>query len=427
MLQPFQKSPSYHATMSGLLRMHQFSLAGQEESEAADLVRAAMCEPWEGLSKVEKERCTGLSKDLYAISDGPVQPPEPMNPQTQAKLVEAYEARERGDWDRALELLRRWGKHIPLALISYLRGTIWRSAGEPATAAVFFGHASHLEPENENYQVVLLHALKAADPADAATRAEAILRASETKSPAVVVRAADIVFESTRKLSDADAAPIIKRLIPILESTLVRMEGREDIDGSALAGMVLILLATSSKDIGDTRKACGYYSRALQLDPTNDALLIARGILMYGADPSATADFDQAIRLGSPLVWPYFYLAHHYLANNRFEECRVMCERALHKPATARVQSELCEFLAISSTGLGYPEQVIRRAFENAIRADLSNERARRNLEKFETALTTRTAHQDWERMSESSMRKFGEQEARSNPVFYERRQPVPV
>lgn len=104
-----------------------------------------------------------------------------------------------------------------------------------------------------------------------------------------------------------------------------------------------------------------------------------------------------------------------------------MCERALHKPASTRVQSELCEFLAISLTGLGYPEQVIRRAFENAIRVDPSNERARRNMEGFETALTTRTAHGDWERMSESSMRKFSEQEARSDPDFFERRKTVPV
>lgn len=168
MPRPFPKSPSYNTTMSGLLRMHQFSLlAGQEESEAADLVRESMCEPWEGLSKAEKERFTGLSKDLYAIGEGSDQSSEPMNPQAQAKIVEAYEAREAGDWDRALELLRRWGKHMPPALVSYLRGTIWRSAGEPATAAVFFGHASHLEPENENYQAALLHTLKAADPADA--------------------------------------------------------------------------------------------------------------------------------------------------------------------------------------------------------------------------------------------------------------------
>lgn len=421
------RSPSYQATMSGLLRMHQLSLAGQEESEAADVVREAMCEPWEGLSKVEKERFTGLSKDLYEISDGRVQPSEPMNPQAQGKLVEAYEARGRGDWDKALDLLRQWGKHIPPALVSYVRGTIWQGAGEPAAAAAFFEHASRLEPANQNYEAVLLHALKASDPATAVSRAELVLQESETKSPAVVVHAADIIFGDTKKLSDIDSLPIYKRLIPVLERTLVRMEGSEDIDRSALAGMVLSLLATCYKDIGDTRKAYDYYSRGIRLDPTNDALLIARGILAYGADPSAIADFEQAVGLGSPLVWPYFYLAHYFLGSNRFEECRVMCERALQREPNPRVQSELCEFLAISLAGLGYPEPVIRRAFENALRADPSNDRARRNLDRFEAALAARTAHKDWERVSESSMRKTGQQEARWDPAFDEKRKLAPA
>ena len=87
---------------------------------------------------------------------------------------------------------------------------------------------------------------------------------------------------------------------------------------------------------------------------------------------------------------PDFYLAHHYLANNRFEDCRLICERGLQIPASARAQSELWELLAISSAQLGYPEPVIRRAFENSIRVDPSNDRARRNLESFETAVTSR-------------------------------------
>lgn len=137
--------------MSGLLRLHQLSLSGEDESQEADHVREAMNELWEDLSKVEKDRFTGLSKDLYAISDGPAQPFEPISAeQTQAKLGEVIEARERGDWDLALDLLRRWEKHIPPAIVSHQRGEIWQSACEPGVAAVFFSHASHIEPDNEN-------------------------------------------------------------------------------------------------------------------------------------------------------------------------------------------------------------------------------------------------------------------------------------
>ena len=88
-----------------------------------------------------------------------------------------------------------------------------------------------------------------------------------------------------------------------------------------------------------------------------------------------------------------------------------MCERALQCPASKGVQSELCEFLAISLAHLGYPEPVIRRAFEKSIRVDPSNDRARRNLEKFETALTSRAPQPtNWESRSESSLRAFAQE-----------------
>ena len=56
------------------------------------------------------------------------------------------------------------------------------------------------------------------------------------------------------------------------------------------------MLATCYREIGDTQRAYGYYSRAIQLDPSNDVLLTARGMLMYGTDPNSAADFEQAIR-----------------------------------------------------------------------------------------------------------------------------------
>jgi hypothetical protein len=79
--QPFPSSPSYQAVIRALLRMHRFTLERQDESEEAESLRESMSGPWEGLSTVERERVTGLSRDLYEISDHPSQAPEPMNPQ----------------------------------------------------------------------------------------------------------------------------------------------------------------------------------------------------------------------------------------------------------------------------------------------------------------------------------------------------------
>ena len=48
--QPFPSSPSYQAVVRALLRMHRFTLEGQDESEEAESLRESMNGPWEGLS-----------------------------------------------------------------------------------------------------------------------------------------------------------------------------------------------------------------------------------------------------------------------------------------------------------------------------------------------------------------------------------------
>jgi tetratricopeptide (TPR) repeat protein len=103
-----------------------------------------------------------------------------MDPQSQAWLNEAFEARRLGDWDRVLDLLRQSRAHIDPALVSYLRGSIWLEAGDAATAALFYEHAFKLQPENVNYRAGLLNALKLADPA----AARELLREHVDGSPA---------------------------------------------------------------------------------------------------------------------------------------------------------------------------------------------------------------------------------------------------
>ncbi len=66
---PLSQSPSYQEVIRGLLRMHQYTLDGQDESEEADLLRGSMGVPWERMSPLERGRVAGLSKDLYERGD----------------------------------------------------------------------------------------------------------------------------------------------------------------------------------------------------------------------------------------------------------------------------------------------------------------------------------------------------------------------
>jgi tetratricopeptide (TPR) repeat protein len=404
--------------------MHRYTVAGEDESEDADALRDSMEEPWGRLSAVERQRITGLSKDLYDVSGQPPEPAAPMNPQAQGKLAEAYEARERGEWDRALELLRRWGKFVPPPLLSYLRAGIWEDAGDKQVAVVFFEHACRLDPVNENFQARYLNALKWTDSAQARAIAEPILNESEKHIPNLVIQAAEVLFASTQTLPEPDAAPVYRRIIRILTPLLSRTKDDEGLEHPTQVSMILLLLATCHRSLGEVKEAYHFYSQAIVLEPWNAALFTARGMIVYGTNPSAIDDFEQAIKLDSALVWPYFYMAHYLLTQNRFEECRRMCERALGKPAPERVQSELCEFLGISLTHLQYPPPVIQRAFENAIRVDPSNDRAKQNLKRFLEALAAKSQKAiSWEQPNETYIRNSGLQQTRRSRAVNQQRE----
>jgi tetratricopeptide (TPR) repeat protein len=405
-------NPSYQAMVRGTRELHQLLAAGKDDSPEADAIRDATDGPWEVLSEVERNRVRNLSEDLYSLIEPPPAP-QPMNPQAQAKLSEAFEAKQRGEWDRALALLRHWRAHIDPALVSYLRGSIWLAAGDAATAALFFEHAFKLNPENESYRCLYLTALEISDPPAAQKRAAEVLDSPSTSSPVVVSRAAEIEFKSAISASETEAQRAIRRLEPILTGTLARFEQQDAASmNRSIYVATLSLLAAGYEFRGETQAAVQYYSRGLQHEPYNEALLVARGILLYGTSPQGLSDLETAVQAGTSLVWPYVLLAHHSLLNRRFEECRRLCERALSIGGSPAVMSEVSAWMAIAQAGLGFPPEMVRAAFENAMRLDPSNERARRNLAAFESANKPMTV-EDWETRSVGDVRTWGLAERR--------------
>jgi tetratricopeptide (TPR) repeat protein len=401
--QPLNFSPNYMAVARGIRELHRLAQEGQDDSPEAEAIRDASDGPWEALSETERRRISGLSEDLYAISE-PANGAEEMNPQAQEKLVEAVTAREHGDWDRALELMRRWSKHVSPPLLSYLRGLVWLESGDPETAALFFGHASHLELQNGSYLACYLHSLQLVNPAEASGRSEEILHDADNYPPIVVWRAADIVFKVIRQSVSVKTAFRIQTLVPVLERALARIEEDADNPDRSTFGSTTGLLGFCHELLGNMQAAIGCYSRGLQVDPNNDGLLVARGILLYGSSPRAITDFELAVMNGTPLTLPYYCLAHHYLISRRFKDCLAMCERASRMPMPNTMMSEMAEWGAICQAECGFSDEAVRSSFENSIRLDPSNERARRNLAEFEAAVRPPAAR-PWELAREADIR----------------------
>jgi tetratricopeptide (TPR) repeat protein len=228
--QPLPMSPNYLAAARAVRDLHRLALAARDESPEADAIRDSSDSAWQALSEVEQKRIGGLSEDLYSISDPPAGGNGAMNPQAQARLNDAYEARQRGEWDRALELLRRWGKPLSPALVSYLRGAIWREAGDPETAVLFFEHAVSLEPHNERFFTDLLTALDAV----------ACLESSSLSSRNVNLDlAAKIALNMVMRGIELAQAGHAKQALAALDEVVTRFHDRSE---SAIAELVVIAL-----------------------------------------------------------------------------------------------------------------------------------------------------------------------------------------
>ncbi len=405
-------SSSFKLMAKGLVELHRLGQIGRDDTPEAESVRDALDAPWRVLNRTDKERAGWLSADLYSVSEPPAASAlKEMPPQAQQQLIEASEAIQSQDWDRALELLRKWQEHIAPALLSYMRGTIWRNAGYPEVAAYFCEHAWETDPTNANYHELYLDAMSESDPVAAAKLAQQVLDDDMNHSPVVVALAAHIHFHHAGDVSDFDMETMCRELIPILERNASKIDNNGD-EASRSEGfeMTVQTLGICYDRLGNSGAAIDSFSRGLSANPNSVALLVSRGILRYGRSSDAINDFEQAERLGSTLVWPYLFLAHHCLFTNRFDECRVMCERGLRMTGTESAKSQLEEWRAIAQAALGFPPDFVRTAFEAAVRWDPSNEFASRNLAAFEASLKVPPAQPNstWEKKSEAAIRQFG-------------------
>ena len=286
-----------------------------------------------------------------------------MTREAQSGLIAAYEAKQKGEWDKALALLREWRAYVDPALVSYLRGSVWYDAGDRATAALFFQHAYKLDPNNFNYAAMFLSSLSSAAPDAALIEAEKILHDHRKVSSVIYVRAAEIKLMSARLLSDAEGNRIFAQLEPVLKDAMYFAEHEpKKIDATTVV-MALGLLAFGYEFQGRGRMP-SITTRQHSSSTQTMTVVTARGMILYGSHNQAIEDLERAVQLDSPLIWPYAMLAHHALNTHRYKECIRLCEQALMRKGSAAVKSEIQEWEAIAQAALEYSPGSIEQAFE---------------------------------------------------------------
>ncbi|WP_165227351.1 tetratricopeptide repeat protein [Aquisphaera insulae] len=409
----FFDNPDFLEYVRLLSELHELIRLEADETPEGEALRDRMDEPGSRLSLDEITCVNAISADFYTLTASSIEPVLPQTGEVKDDLRSALEARDRREFRRALDLLRDRAAYISPEMLSYVRGSIWGGAGEYRIAVEFLQHAAELAPNNANYSYQALHFLSLADAETARERAQQIVAAPAGHFPRVVLKAADILFQSTRDQPEQEARPVLETLIPICQEVIDRLEisGEDSRQPSPLA-TAFGLTGLCYERLGVTHRARIYYDRGLEEFPTNEALLLARGVLLYGRETDRSIrDFEYAVQGGSRLVWPYLYLAHHALLDNRFSDCYDFCNRALRLSAPNDLQANLVEWMAISQASLGYPPQVVKSAFRAAQELAPGNDRIAKNFRVFLESQSSRDL--GWEKGSEVDMRIIGERRMR--------------
>ena len=396
MTETTQDNPSYRKVLDGLLRMHELFVAGERESAEVKQLRDDIDDPYSKLTDEQREAIEGLSTDLFdveKITSEPIPKPVPLaDEHVQRALLAQYS----DHYDDALKLLRAGKSSRPFSRISYFRGRNWEGKGEPKVALLFFHHAVQLDPENEEYKASALGALYNAFPREGQKQVEAVLANPIDFAPALVIRACEIKFQTLQSVDEGQYRKVCGQIVTALHAALFKMQETENrkliSEFQPVYSVVCSLLATCCRNLGMIDPAFHYYTMAIGLDPLNAALLIARGSVLYWRTEQATIfaveDFDRALRIGTDLAIPFFFMSHFWLQKGQFRQTIKYVDAGLNKVGSKRLKSEMLELKAIALAGMFEPSERVISTFMEAQDVDRTNKRAISNLKVYEAMLT---------------------------------------
>lgn len=377
----FHTNPAYAASVELLHRLHVLMRDGKDDEEG-DRIREAMEAPWYKLSDEEQERINGMSADLKTLEpNSPIRHPaapvvRPMD--FRQALGEAYGT---GNWEVALELLRTRPECISLDQATYLRSRCWEELGDIETARLFYDFGAQF---NDNLEAArLLFLFRHGRMSEARQHALSVADRGDVASTDLRRVAGQVVFSDSRAQDTDQRMRDLQVAAHLLSGSLTQTDVND-----ATHSVTLALLGLCYHQLGRKVEAAQIYDQAIAIDPHDDRLLVARGLLDYDVNPErAMNDFKTAVAHQTHLVWPYAFLAHSALKSRDFNSAIVMTQNAIARTNNASHRAQLLEWWGIAATGVGRPWNEIRSAFQTAIMLAPHNTRIYDNYLRFEQAV----------------------------------------
>jgi tetratricopeptide (TPR) repeat protein len=217
----FAQNPSYVQYETLLKELHALIAQGKCDSEGADAIRESMETLERHLNRPEIIRLNGLSADLYMLQDAEVlQPPVAPALDSNSLWREIKDAQSWNDWESVLGWLRRRPRDVPSEAVATNRARAYDALGHADTAILFLDHAFRRNPADSLYRSMRLGLLMRANRIQEAMAEAQSVISSQKPSPALLLTAADVLFQAAKSRSSASVAAEYRQILDTLHSVL---------------------------------------------------------------------------------------------------------------------------------------------------------------------------------------------------------------
>jgi tetratricopeptide (TPR) repeat protein len=138
---------------------------------------------------------------------------------------------------------------------------------------------------------------------------------------------------------------------------------------------------------GDKAQAVEVCDAAIDFAPAAYGPRTIRAMITYPGE-QALADCREAIKLGEPSYYPYYYLAHAALVTGDEAVAGSWCREALEHQPSRRIEAQLWVWLAVAETQMGKKAEDVRALLQKAQALDPGDLDIRRIAGELERSLS---------------------------------------
>jgi tetratricopeptide (TPR) repeat protein len=300
----------------------------------------------------------------------------------------------RKEYETCLEILRDHPYSVSQAQLAYSRAFCYEHLRDWPAAAIFYADAIRQLPEDPELLFstagVPLSLAGSGDLAEAWRYVEYQLEAlpnAVTFITASLIRfhqAPQARDEETRSHLLAEQVEYVEKGWQHFQRLPDNLRRHQDLRRYMVLGFEVAALALERS--GNPARAREFCDEAIAFDPQVSGPWTLRGTMTYPGQ-EATADFLEAIRLGEPNYYPFYFLAHARLVEGDLVQAVSWIRQALERRPSRKIAVQLYFWLAIAQRSLGANRDEVLELLQKACSLDPENELLQRDIRRLEDSI----------------------------------------